>query len=184
MPRNAPSDRWEVVVVPHDPRWGDAFEVFASELKAAFGSSLAAIHHIGSTAVAGIYAKPIIDIQVDGTSLDDLDAATPRMEAAGYEAKGEFGIPGRRYFRKNAEDGTRLCHVHAFEAGSPGAVRHLAFRDYLRAHPDIAQTYSNLKRELAVRHPDDMEAYMDGKDAFVKETERRAVEAWEKGELG
>jgi GrpB-like predicted nucleotidyltransferase (UPF0157 family) len=97
------------------------------------------------------------------------------LEALGYEAKGEFGIPGRRYFRKDDAEGIRTHQVHAFGAGSPGAARHLAFRDYMRAHPGIAREYGALKARLARAHPHDMQAYMDGKDAFVREHERRAL---------
>jgi GrpB-like predicted nucleotidyltransferase (UPF0157 family) len=90
---------------------------------------------------------------------------------------GEYGIPGRRYFRKDDPEGVRTHHVHAFQAGSDEVVRHLAFRNYLRAHPADAQRYSELKRKLAREHPREMDAYMDGKDGFIKEMDRRAA-AW------
>ena len=98
------------------------------------------------------------------------------MVEIGYEVMGEFGIPGRRYFRKDNASGFRECQVHAFEFGSRDVGRHLAFRDYLRAKPDVAHQYSELKRGLANKHPDDIEAYMDGKDAFIKEAQRLALE--------
>jgi len=88
---------------------------------------------------------------------------------------GEFGIPGRRYFRKNDAMGNRTHQIHAFEVGSSGAVRHLAFRDYLIAHPEAAQAYGALKEQLAAQHPVDFEAYMDGKNAFIQENEAKAV---------
>ena len=133
------------------------------------------IHHIGSTAIPQTKAKPIIDILLEVTSLKVLDQKAPRLEAFGYEAMGEFGIPGRRYFRLNDSDGTRTHQIHAFEAGTPDVVRHLAFRDYMRTHPSIAEKYGALKERLTNAHPHDRSAYMDGKDAFVKEHERRAL---------
>ena len=98
-----------------------------------------------------------------------------RMEGLGYEAMGEYGIPGRRYFRRNNSAGTRTHHVHGFEIGTPHILRHLAFRDYLLAHPSIARDYGELKKRLAAAHPSDEVAYADGKDAFVKDHQRRAL---------
>lgn len=154
-------------------------ELFAVEsplVARALGVSLAAAHHIGSTAIPGIWAKPIIDIMVEVKDIAAVDSANGAMAALGYEAMGEYGISGRRFFRKNDSAGIRTHHVHVFEAGSAGAARHLAFRDFMRAHPDAAQKYSDLKRALAAQHPHDIEAYMNGKDSFIKTMERRALE--------
>jgi GrpB-like predicted nucleotidyltransferase (UPF0157 family) len=109
----------------------------------------------------------------DITKVDEQSAA---MRALGYEAMGEFGITGRRYFRKNSSPEIRTHNVHIFEAGSTEVVRHLAFRDYMIAHPEEAQKYSELKRVLAEKHPQDIESYMDGKDSFIKEIEQRALQ--------
>jgi GrpB-like predicted nucleotidyltransferase (UPF0157 family) len=167
----------KVEVVPHDPSWKQAFQAEASQVSQALGENIVAIHHIGSTAIATIYAKPIIDLLVEVRALLEVDAHAPAMQALGYEAMGELGIPGRRYFRKENHEGIRTHHVHAFEAGSPQVQRHLLFRNYLRVHDDEAQQYSSLKRQLAQEHPQDIYAYMDGKDAFIKEIDRRAA-AW------
>jgi GrpB-like predicted nucleotidyltransferase (UPF0157 family) len=105
-----------------------------------------------------------------------LDGQNAAMESLGYEAMGEYGIPGRRYFRKSNGEGIRTHHVHAFAAGSAEAERHLAFRDYMIAHPEDARAYSELKRKLAAEHPRNIDGYMDGKDAFIKEMDRRAAE--------
>ena len=91
------------------------------------------------------------------------------MATQGYEAKGEYGIAGRRYFRKDNRAGIRTHQVHVFVSGSPDVIRHLAFRDYLRAHCQKALQYSKLKVALAKAHPNDIHAYMDGKDALIKE---------------
>ena len=136
------------------------------------GENVVAIHHIGSTAIPSIYAKPVIDILVEVKKIDSLDDPAP-MVSLGYEAMGEFGIVGRRYFRKeNAYQ--RTHHVHIFEAGSAQVTRHLAFRDYMLAHPEDAQKYSELKRRLAKEHSTDIEKYMDGKDEFIQAIDKKA----------
>lgn len=167
-------------VVRHDPGWSARFDAEAGRIAAAVGEVAVRIHHIGSTAIPQTKAKPIIDLLLEVASLGALDQKAPMLEALGYEAMGEFGIPGRRYFRRDDSSGTRTHQVHAFEAGVPDVVRHVAFRDYMRAHPLVAEEYGVLKERLAHAHPHDMAAYMDGKDAFVKEHERRAL-LWASG---
>ncbi|HEX8336370.1 MAG TPA: GrpB family protein [Pyrinomonadaceae bacterium] len=164
-----------VEVVPHDPRWRDAFEAEAGHVASALGANVEAVHHIGSTAIPNIYAKPVIDMLVEVRELAEVDGRSTAMESLGYEVMGEYGIPGRRYFRKDKREGVRTHHVHAFEAGSAEAARHLAFRDYMLAHPGEAQRYSELKKRLAEEHPQSLDGYMDGKDAFIKEMDRRAA---------
>lgn len=172
-----------VEVVPHDPRWRQAFQAEAKRVAAALGENAVAIHHVGSTAIPGIYAKPVIDLLVEVRDVTEADGRSPAMESLGYQVMGEFGIPGRRYFRKDDQEGTRTHHIHAFQAGSGEVERHLAFRDYLIAHPEDAQRYSELKRKLASEHPQSMDAYMDGKDGFIKEMERRAAQ-WRASRAG
>lgn len=164
-----------VKVVPHDPLWRDAFETEAKSIAEALGENALSVRHIGSTAIPGIHAKPVIDLLVEVVDLERVDEQSSSMEALGYEAKGEYGISGRRYFRKNDLEGTRTHHVHVFRTGSAEIERHLAFRDYLIAHPSEAGKYGELKKKLAAAHPHDIDAYMDGKDGFIKETERRAA---------
>lgn len=166
-----------IAVLAHDPGWARKFECEAQLVRAALGSAVTAIHHIGSTAVPGIYAKPIIDMLVEVTSLQAVEQQAATLAAEGYEAMGEFGLPGRRYFRKDNAAGAREYQVHAYAVGSPELERHLAFRDYLRSHSDVAEEYSGLKRRLAKQYPSDIEAYMDGKDPFIKATEEAAL-AW------
>lgn len=165
----------EVRVVPPHPSWVAQFRDEAKRIRGAFGEQRIEIHHIGSTAINGIHAKPIVDILLTVEHLSVVDHGTSAMQALGYEALGEFGIPGRRYFRKNDSNGTRTHHVHSFVHDSDAAKRHLAFRDYMNAHPNIAQAYSSLKQRLAREFPSDMEAYMDGKNKFIKHHETLAV---------
>lgn len=164
----------EVVVVPADPRWREAFEAEAARLAAVLGENLLEMHHIGSTAVPGLSAKPIIDILPVVRDINLVDALNDEMAALGYGAWGEFGLRGRRYFTRE-ESGTRTHNVHVYGSGNPEIQRHLAFRDYMISHPEEARAYGRLKGELARRFPTDFEAYMDGKDAFVGERERRAL---------
>ncbi len=168
------------LVVPPDPRWPGMFHEEAECLRHALGAAAVALHHIGSTAIPGVHAKPIIDILIEATSPTDIESRNPAMEGIGYEPMGEFGLPGRRYFRKGNPAGVRTHHAHAYAVGHPDIARHLAFRDFMTAHPDWAKRYSDLKRELAAAHPGDIEAYMDGKDPFIQDAERQAM-AWQAG---
>ena len=170
-------------MVPYDPRWPQEFAAASAEVAAALGENLLDIHHIGSTAIPGMHAKPVIDMLAVVADLGAIDARDAQMRALGYEPMGEFGIAGRRYFRRDNGAGKRTHQVHAFEKGSPHVQRHLAFRDFMRAHPEPAAQYAALKRRLTDAHPNDIEAYMDGKDAFIKETEARAID-WAGGQRG
>lgn len=164
-----------IVLLPHDPSWHEEFAREAAIISQALGQVLRSIHHIGSTAIPGIRAKPIIDMLAVTEDLTLLDAKAAIFESLGYEALGEFGIPGRRYFRKDDSAGIRTHQVHAFQLGSPQIARHLAFRDFLRANPDDAAAYDALKRKLAVEHPNDISAYTDGKDEFIRDIDARAA---------
>lgn len=166
-----------LVIEPYHPRWPLDFATEAMALRAALGPGRHTLHHIGSTSVPGLHAKPIIDILAEVPSLPDLDLRAPAIATLGYEPMGEFGIPGRRFFRKNNAAGHRTHHLHAFVTGSPDLTRHLSFRDYLRAHPDAAQAYAALKLRLFETTGGNLDAYIQGKDAFVKDLERQAL-AW------
>lgn len=163
---------------PYSVNWKSDFEIEAKRLQTIFGSELTEIHHIGSTSVYGLAAKPIIDMMPIVKDLTKVNAFDEKMMAIGYEAMGEFGIPGRRYFRKGANE--RTHHIHLFEKGSPHIKRHLAFRDFLREHPHFAKTYGDLKEDLVRKFPNDMEAYIAGKADFVRELEKKALEWYRK----
>jgi GrpB-like predicted nucleotidyltransferase (UPF0157 family) len=165
-----------IVLAPHDPRWAVAFEREASALRTALSDLAFDVHHIGSTAIPGIVAKPVLDMLGIVPAVEAMDAHASRLAALGYEALGEYGIPGRRYFRKDAPDGTRTHQLHVFSRGSAEIQRHLDFRDYLRAFPAAAAAYAELKRELAAQCRGDSAVYTDGKSSFVRDIERRAAE--------
>lgn len=165
-----------VIVEEHNPTWQVDHARECEQLRSVLEGILLACHHIGSTAIPGICAKPIIDILLVVSSLEMLDERNGDMIALGYLPRGENGISGRRYYRKGSDD-LHTHHVHAYALGHPDIERHLAFRDYLRAHPEDAQAYDHLKRELAAHHANDIDSYVNGKDAFIKEMDRRA-RAW------
>ncbi|WP_310487437.1 GrpB family protein [Chamaesiphon sp. VAR_69_metabat_338] len=165
----------KVEVVPHDRNWQNLFKAESRQLSIAFGDNAIAIHHIGSTAIETIYAKPIIDILIEVKNLDRVDDLNPQIESLGYITMGEFGIVGRRFFRKDDNAGIRTHHIHTFEVGSPQIERHLAFRDYLRSHPEAARQYSELKQQLAQQYPTDIQNYMDGKADFIAEIDNQAL---------
>ena len=167
----------KVEIVSHDPKWRAAFEVESQLVRSALGDNAMAIHHIGSTSIENILAKPIIDMLVEANEIDAVDTCSEEMESLNYEVMGEFGIEGRRYFRKDNASGVRTHQIHVFQKGSDHIRRHIAFRDYLIAHPDQAKNYSDLKRKLVQKYNGDAESYIDGKDDFIKEIDRRAA-AW------
>ena len=163
-----------VYIVDYDPSWPQKYEEEAEKLRAVLGDNCAALYHIGSTSVEGLAAKPIIDILGAVKSLEEADKQRAAFEALGYEYLGEFGIAGRRYLRKGGDERTHQVHLFQ-EDDRENLSRHLAFRDYLRAHEDVKREYAALKKQLAAKFPYDIESYCDGKDAFVKETERAAL---------
>jgi GrpB-like predicted nucleotidyltransferase (UPF0157 family) len=167
------TSRMHVRVVHYCSEWALLFEQEAALIRGVSGDELVAIHHIGSTSVPGLQAKPIIDMLPVARQIEQVELFNEGMQALGYEALGEFGIPGRRYFRKGGDDRTHQAHV--FQVGDPGVERHLAFRDYLRAHPEVAAEYGVLKAGLAQQFPEDINRYVDGKDAFVKAAEQEAL---------
>jgi GrpB-like predicted nucleotidyltransferase (UPF0157 family) len=156
------------LIVPHDPAWARAFATEAGALGAELGTLLVALHHIGSTAVPGLSAKPIIDMLGVVTGFDSL--GPNRLAVLGYEGLGAYGIEGRRYFRKSTPAGVRTHHLHLYEPASPQVRRHLIFRDFLRANPDRANAYAEHKTGLAHR-PD----FQQAKVAFVTLLEAEAA---------
>lgn len=160
-------------IVEHDPAWEDAFRREADRLRGTLGACALDVHHIGSTSVPGLAAKPVIDILVEVRSLDELDAKESAMTALGYEGKGEYGIPGRRYYRLGGA--ARTHHVHAFGRGDENVRRHLAFRDYLRTHGEVSDEYARIKKAAAEACAGDSEVYCGMKDGFIKEHVRLAL---------
>ncbi|HAT1820791.1 TPA: GNAT family N-acetyltransferase [Legionella pneumophila] len=161
-----------IKVVPYDSSWSMQFEQEAEQIKKALGNNCIDIHHIGSTSVPGLAAKPVIDMIPVVLDLSKVDSANTAMRTLGYEAKGEYGIPFRRYFQKG--DNQRTHHAHVFELGNSEIERHLKFRDWMRSHPEDREAYARLKQELARQYSDDITAYCLGKEDFIAIIDKKA----------
>lgn len=161
-----------IEVVPYNPNWPHSYASEAEKIKGLLGKNCVTIYHIGSTAVPGLAAKPIIDIMIAVKDILEVDSLQAKFEELGYVAKGEHGIPFRRYFQRGTD--LRTHHIHIYEEGSSEIERHLHFRDYLKANPDVCQEYESLKIALAKQHPYDINAYCNAKDAFIQEIDKKA----------
>jgi len=159
--------------------WPGMAQVEADRWRAAIPEGLVTIHHIGSTSVAGLPAKPILDLLPVFETEAAADAAQRAIEALGYDWMGAFGLPGRRYCRLfDPETGQRRVHAHAYARGHPDIRRHLAFRDALRANAALRAAYSSVKAGCAARHPDGGAAYSACKSGWIAKAEARALEAY------
>ena len=157
-------------VVPYNSTWEQKFKEEAKKIEKIFKEIFVDIHHIGSTAIPTIKAKPIIDIMVEVKAINKVDNYNKSMEKLGYVALGEYGIPKRRFFQKGGNK--RTHHVHIFETGNKEIKRHINFRDYLISHPTIAGEYSLLKEKLAKKHRYNIDKYQEVKNSFIKKIDQ------------
>ncbi|MDH4215192.1 MAG: GrpB family protein [Candidatus Thorarchaeota archaeon] len=164
----------EVLVVPYNVEWPKMYQMEINRIFPVLKSEIIAMHHIGSTSIPGIWAKPVIDILLEVKTITNIDEYNESMINLGYEPRGEFRILGRRYFSKKKPPDMR-AHIHAYQSGNLSIERHLAFRNYMIAHPEAAQKYANLKRELAQKYPMDIDSYCEGKKDFVDGMESKAI---------
>ena len=171
-----------VALAPHDPRWSVRAEALIADLQAAAPGVFVAVHHVGSTAVPGLMAKPVIDLLGEAGSLAEIAAARSTLEPLGYRWRGEHGFAGRRYFtRDDPDSGMRGVNLHVYAAGNLALAWHLAFRDRLRAEPATAAAYEREKSRCAALHPDDSGAYAACKKAWTDGVAAEAVRGWEGG---
>jgi GrpB-like predicted nucleotidyltransferase (UPF0157 family) len=173
------ADATRVWLAPHDPAWAEMAAAEGARLTGTLGDALIVVHHIGSTAIAVIAAKPVVDLMPVVRGLEALEARRSEIEALGYLWRGEFGIAGRRYCVLERQ-GTRVFHVRFFAEGHPNIATQLVFRDYLRAHRDEALAYEAAKRAAAEAHPDNSLAYNDHKAGWIRACVERA-QAWAVG---
>jgi GrpB-like predicted nucleotidyltransferase (UPF0157 family) len=156
--------------------WALMFQKEVHILSEIFGDEIIRFEHFGSTSVHGLKAKPVIDMMGIVKDIHKIDLFNEQMESLGYDVVGEYGIEGRRFFRKGGEN--RTHHIHIYQYDNPQIARHLIFRDYLRAHPEEATKYSRLKEELANQYENTRE-YSVAKKEFVTEMEQHALKWFE-----
>ena len=161
-----------ITIAPYDPNWSALFHALAGPLHANLGDTALRIDHIGSTAIPGLAARPIIDIQTCVAAFDPLDAYRLPLEGQSYVYRHQNPELTKRYFRESP--GERRTHIHVRQTGTFSEQFPLLFRDYLRCHPDRADEYAALKQQLAARCRDDRHAYTEAKADFIWATIRLA----------
>jgi GrpB-like predicted nucleotidyltransferase (UPF0157 family) len=168
-----------VRIVDHDPAWPARAAAELRRIEEALGPVAVRLEHIGSTAVPGLAAKPILDLQLSVDALESRERYVEPLERLGYLFVPAPRSPGQHFFARPPAR-PRTHHLHVCEAGSEHELRHVALRDFLRSHEVEAARYADLKRRLVARHPQDRLAYIEGKDEYVAALEARAV-AWARG---
>jgi GrpB-like predicted nucleotidyltransferase (UPF0157 family) len=158
-----------IEICPHSEVWVEWFESERNVLASVFSSPTVAIEHIGSTAVPGLSAKPIVDILLGASTLDAIEARLPALAATDYQymPEHEAVLPQRRFLAK-PQLGPPRFHLHAVVLGGEFWATHLAFRDALRSDPKLARAYEQLKRDLADHFGFDRTGYTEAKSAFIR----------------
>jgi GrpB-like predicted nucleotidyltransferase (UPF0157 family) len=164
-----------IVIVPYQTSWPDQFQQLRDRLNETLGPLAERIEHVGSTSVPGLWAKPIIDLDIVVSSTSGFESVRRRLDEQGYDYLGDQGVPGREAFAlRDREPTTPEHHLYVCRADSVELQRHLAFRDYLRTHPERTAKYCALKRDLAVKFRNDRIAYTDAKGEFITSALREA----------
>jgi GrpB-like predicted nucleotidyltransferase (UPF0157 family) len=158
-----------VEVIDYDPTWPDEYERLRARILFVLGGDVVRVEHVGSTAVPGLAAKPVIDLYA---VVEDIDRATESLRTIGSEPEGDLGVPGRLGFAW--PEGEKRHHLYICTPDHVGLESVVRFRDYMRTHPDQAEEYADLKRRLASRHRDDRAAYAVGKDGLISAILERA----------
>lgn len=156
-----------VIVQPYDEAWQQSFQRIKAEIQAALGDLVLRIEHVGSTAVPGLSAKPIIDLDVVIRGMDEFPAVVSALSAIGYEHEGNLGIVGREAFAYNGKEHLQAHHLYVCPQTSTELKRHIAFRDYLLSHPEAVREYSRIKEEGARLYPCDIDRYIQHKSPFI-----------------
>ena len=159
----------KVKVVPYDSAWKTAFEDIRAELSDALGDLVIGIEHVGSTSVAGMSAKPCIDIDIVIRDYSVFDAVVCALASIGYEHEGDLGIPTREAFKYSDKPHLQKHHLYVCPADSPELHRHITFRDFLRADKDAAEMYSRTKERAAALYPNDIDGYIAYKSPCIEE---------------
>ena len=154
-----------VEVRPYDPNWAHTFERIRTYVWPAVQHASMSLEHVGSTAVPGLRAKPVIDACIVVASPRDIPHVVKALTKIGYVHRGDLGVPDRQAFQQPAS--LPKHHLYASHRGSLSLRNHLGLRDYLRAHPEVALAYGELKTALASRFPEDIDSYIAGKTDFI-----------------
>ena len=162
-----------IKVVPYDSAWEQDFLKIKAELEEALGDLALRIEHVGSTSVKGLSAKPIIDIDVVIKDYSIFPEVVKRLEEIGYHHEGDQGIPTREAFKYDGKEHLMKHHLYVCAKDSAELKRHLAFRDYLRSHPEAVSEYSHVKEEGAKLYPDNMDKYMEYKSPVIQKIYKR-----------
>lgn len=157
-----------VIVVPYDKNWAKDFIDIKNEIQDALGELALSIEHVGSTSVEGLFAKPIIDIDVIIKDRSKLDDVIDALKNIGYRHEGDQGIPGREAFKYDGKEHLRKHHLYVCAEDSAELRKHISFRDYLRAHPEAVKEYSRIKEEGAALYPEDIDSYIEHKGPFIE----------------
>jgi GrpB-like predicted nucleotidyltransferase (UPF0157 family) len=165
QPDEQETDMRTIRVVDYNPGWPAAFEQLRSNIWPAVADVAVAVEHVGSTSVPGLAAKPVIDISVVVSREAGISVAIERLAVLGYVHRGELGVEGREAF--DSPDHLPAHHLYVCSSDSVGLMNHLAVRDYLRTHPETAETYGNLKKQLAEKFPHDIDRYGHGKTGLI-----------------
>jgi GrpB-like predicted nucleotidyltransferase (UPF0157 family) len=163
-----------VQVVEHRPQWASAFEAEAADLLTSVREIVVDVQHVGSTAIAGVPAKPILDVAIAVTARGAIPEVVKRLCQRGYIDRGE--ADGGYLLVKEPEPDIRTVHVHIVEVSDPRWTDYLTFRDTLRRDPDVRRRYGEVKQALAERYRHDRTAYTAGKAAFIRQVLRRDAE--------
>lgn len=155
----------KVEVHPYDPEWPVLYEQEANRLRTALDDWILSIEHIGSTAVPGMPAKPIVDIAIGIRNFEEGFEMVPLMTELGYHFRGEVGVPRRHFYMLGKP---RTHHVHVYEITSQDWQQRITFRDVLRSDPTKAREYAELKQKLAEQFPRDISSYLNGKKDFIE----------------
>jgi Uncharacterized conserved protein len=165
----------KVIVLPYDEKWKAEFGRIREELVAVLGALAIAIEHVGSTAVEGLCAKPIIDIDVVIGDYNSFEAVKDKLSSIGYVHEGDLGVKERHAFKYSGKPHLMKHHLYVCPVYSEELKRHIVFRDYLRVNPQDRDWYGEVKTLAAVRFPEDVDSYMVAKSPCVVEIIKRAL---------
>jgi len=169
------SDMRIITIVPADLSWPEEFEKIRVMISGFIGDLILGIEHVGSTSIPGLAAKPIIDLDVIIEDIDRLPVIIERLDKAGFDHEGNLGIEGREAFKRRFDDGYMKYHLYVCPKEAKPLKEHIAFRDYLRLHPDPALEYERIKRDLVRKNPHDIDHYVNGKTSFVEMIVKKAL---------